>query len=283
MPRRLGLCLTLVLSLSGPFGGYAGDSYPDEGGRSLQIAIRGNQVTLEGRDVSVEGALSALAGAAGLRLRIRGHFGGRRGSWAFRDLSLKDAVIGIIGKDGWVLVTGGDRDGQGKPPTLFVVATPSEQEPLSDFHPSLSGSVPTATGCTSQSLPPAVKKGTAHLDGAKSLLTSSLAEAIQDSSMDDVRSAITALEMMGADAATRELASGLAAKEPDVRTEIVHALGRIGTDEAILVLAQEFYGDSDPAVRKQAMEALANQPSDMAQLFLNKPLHGGDGVDVSAH
>jgi HEAT repeat protein len=113
----------------------------------------------------------------------------------------------------------------------------------------------------------AKRRSAAEGEGEKAV-ADNLAEALRKGSVSDVSDAVAALDLLSPENAASALASALSVTEPAVRVQVVQALGRLGTVDAIRTVAQVLYGDSDARVRKQAMEVLAEQPHEIAHLFV---------------
>lgn len=84
-----------------------------------------------------------------------------------------------------------------------------------------------------------------------------------------VRSAAAlALGDVGGEAASEALTLGLGDNDPDVRYQVVEAIGAVAGDRGTLVLGQVLYSETDPEIRVSAIASLGGLPGDAARAFL---------------
>jgi HEAT repeat protein len=84
--------------------------------------------------------------------------------------------------------------------------------------------------------------------------------------------AIGDLAALNSPDATRELEASLNVHEPELRQEVVMALGQSYGDKPPTGLGQVVMGDKDARVREAAIVALAELGSEVARLFIEQAL-----------
>jgi len=96
-----------------------------------------------------------------------------------------------------------------------------------------------------------------------------LGEILETDQNGDVRrEAVRALGNIGDERAVASLERGLGDPQAGIRMEVVHAIGTTGGDRALLDLGQVVFGEENAEVRRLATEYLAQNPTDVAQAFL---------------
>ena len=80
--------------------------------------------------------------------------------------------------------------------------------------------------------------------------------------------AALALGDIGSEAASQALALGLGDSDPDVRFQVVEAMGGVARQRTTLILGQVLFGETDPEVRMSAIAGLSRSRSEAAWAFL---------------
>ncbi len=80
--------------------------------------------------------------------------------------------------------------------------------------------------------------------------------------------AALALGDIGNEAASQALVLGLGDRNPDVRFQIVEAMGGVAGQRTTLVLGQIVFGETDPEVRMSAIAGLGRSRGEAARVFL---------------
>ncbi len=80
--------------------------------------------------------------------------------------------------------------------------------------------------------------------------------------------AALALRSIGGEAASEALELGLGDVDPDVRFQVVEAIGEAAGFRATLALGQVFFGETDPQIRMSAIAGLSQTRSEAALAFL---------------
>ena len=205
------------------------------------VSIRANYASL--RDV-----LEALAHSHGLRFRISSTLDETRGAWDVHYPDLQTAVTRILRGYDHILV--------------FARGSGNEER--------LTGAILlTQTRGRPGATPDLIAVPSMPVGGVEQIPSG--ADAVTDV-------ADGLIDALPPNAAIDAASDRLGRHNPVLRIDAVSVLGRIATEDAVMILAQVALGDRDATVRASAATALRAISSDRSMIFVEAALEDGDST-----
>lgn len=245
-PRPIDELIFLIFLLTGALALCAFASRPAHGqpstGAPIDLRVVSGRLTLKTDKVAASTLLERIAQALGARLWISGELNDHVSQWNLRDVPINEAVHEIARPASSVLILdhGGVDSGANAIREIYV------------FGDSESGLNPI----------------TAPSDTQVALIRELASTLNRDPDIHARRDAAAVLGGITTDESARALERGLGDADGGVRVEVVEALGRIGTDEAMRLVGQAALGSSDPEVLTAAIRVLEGSRSERANLML---------------
>jgi hypothetical protein len=214
---------------------------------TLDLHYTNGQLSLRAEQVTVKTLLQRVAQVADIRLHLAEGISETPVSWTFSDVPMAEALARLVRPNDFAIFYAPDQitNRSVRIADLFV------------FPPS-----PPATVSTAAVLPAELEtrneaQRLGHLIAAPG-------------DMDQRRQAIADLLALNSPAAAQGLELALGVPEPELRCEVVQALGEAYRDAPPAALGQVVMGDRDPQVRQEAVRILAGLGGEVARLFIEQ-------------
>lgn len=218
------------------------------GAGTLLVEYADGRISVRAEEVSVKAVLQEIARQAGFRLHLAEGAGEASGIWSLVGLPLEAGLREVVQPDGLLIfyeqMTGGTH--------------------ITDLHV-----LPSADKTMKM-----VSEPSTQAEGDTALRLGHLIAEPGD--LVTRRQAIADLVGLEPAVAVRGLETALSVREPDLRQEVVEALGRVYGDVPPTALGQVLFGEGDAGLRRAAIYALASLNSQAARLFLEQALEDKD-------
>lgn len=233
---------------------------------SYQIDIEEGRLTLKASGTPLDVLLKAIAEKAGFTMTLRGDLSTPI-SLSFSGLRVEQAIRRLTGDLGLVMIFDRDRDSDA-PKRLIEVRVYANIK-RANRPPSEQGALAVAEDLDQAS-------DEAENAGEEDAIAIQARKLLTAENAADKKQAIKALTALGGIQAVAALTEGLEDEDRSIRGEIVRALGAIGEESATQTLGQVLIADTEPALRLEAVTAIAKHPGPVARVFLEAALKDSD-------
>lgn len=222
---------------------------------TLQLRYANGTLSLRADQMPVKTLWQKLAQAAGFRLHVAEGVSEAPASWSFSNVPVAEALARLVTPNDFAIF-------------YEPVQKPNQAARISDlfiFPPS-----PPATG---SSVAPAALYEEAEARSEAQRLGRLIAAPGEVALR---RLAVADLLALNSPEVAKGLEMALGATEPEMRREVVQALGEVDRDIPPTALGQVVIGDRDALVRQEAIRVLADLGSEVARLFIEQAMKDKD-------
>lgn len=272
MKRSCISILLLCLSLGFPWGSLLADASLPRPVRTqdrIQIQLQGDILSLQAEQATLREVIQAVARAAGFETHYLGELSDNRVPWHLDPVPLRQGLAKLLG-DHSMTVLCDEVNGHQTIVKLYIIAglrqasAPAVRSDALIVAPNHNLALQDQ-GDSWRRLAEVERMAGLRDDAARTRLQAALSH---DAEPLVRRRAVALLADMEGQTVLEALLVGLGDDDADIRITVVHSLGRIGSDAAILGIGQVIMGDADPNVRRAAVSALADHQGGMADAFL---------------
>jgi len=246
----LYLCIAFVFNQGISQYAYA------EGGL-VNIRVTNNKVSLNAKNISLKEVLLALCDKANIQLVLKGQFANKINIDVYKQ-STEQFFRKILSSSNYVLVYSKDKQSVKK---VLVYESFDNLQSLITF--------------INKPVPKVVLE---ELEWIHYLSTRPENEAISELSAiiatkgKHLKSKLYAIEQLSSlahnKAVVNAMAEGLTDDRPEIREQVVNALGQLEYLDAHQILGQVIFGEQDPRLRLQAVKQLANTHTPVSEAFI---------------
>lgn len=247
---------------------------PDNTTVSHAVNFRDGRLSLSANGVSLAVLMQLVGDKAGFEVIIKGELEAQRGSWAFTDLTLNEAVRRLLRDINSIIVyRPGSDDAESTISRIYLLGSGSGSDNpgpirIDTVVPSLENQLrldQVESGDAEERIA-AINRSEGLADD---ITLQNLAFALQHDPDPEVRiRAISALEGIDAAATVTVLEAGMGDADAEVRIKVMQALAKFDDERIPLWLGQVLMGDPVPEVRLEALRAIARKEGDVAKIFI---------------
>jgi len=283
------------MAYADPTGGKPVAGEETVGAPNIRVRIEAGRLTLDADNASLADVLTMVGKQADIEIILHGDLGAPV-TKSFSEEPLDGAIAHLLRNTSFVMIYGQPQDAGDLPPLVQIriinsrsanQAAPSAAS-TSDFDEDQSEAAIAARRAIMLGLDPAPQNGAGLFAGLAGLESNQRLYAMQwladvgdeeairalgrflalDAEPAIRNEAALALGDIGSEAASQALALGLGDSDPDVRFQVVEAMGGVARQRTTLVLGQVLFGETDPEVRMSAIAGLGRSRSEAAWAFL---------------
>ena len=252
---------------------------------SNQVDLHDGRLSVSVKNISIVTLMQLVGAEANFVVIAYGDLDGQTGSWSFSDLPLAEAIRKLL-RDTNTVITyrpGSHSDSEPGVSKIYLLGSSSANVSairVKTVEPGLDSQLRLDQAQASN-----LQDRLAAIDRTEGLADEitleNLTFTLRHDPDPEVRiRAISALEDLGGSSAATALEAGLGDSDTAVRKKVVQTLGKIDDKRIPLWLGQVLMGDSVPAVRLEAVQAVARKEGDIARIFLEAAT-GDSSSDVS--
>ena len=252
---------------------------------SNPVDFRDGRLSVSAKNISIAALMQLVGAEADFDVIAYGDLSDQTGSWSFSGLPLTEAIKKLLRGINTIVTYKPGSHSAAEPRMSKIYLLGSSSAKLSPIRiqtvePGLDNQLRLDQAQASD-----LQNRLAAIDRSEGLAdeitVENLTFALRHDPDPEVRiRAISALEGIGGSTAVTALEAGLGDSDTAVRKKVIQALGRINDERIPLWLGQVLMGDPVPAVRLEAVQAVARKDSDIARIFLEAAT-GDSSSDVS--